>query len=138
MIESLGLPLHQAILLGLLGLAYLLFAFFPFLWPAVISFRKSPVLPHRLKLCGLVGLLVYGVFTAISLCVGIPIEAILIYIVPQLEFSGHLEGSLVLKAIRFVYSYIWLLIPVLLVVLTIIITRLISSRWQRLVIAWSG
>jgi hypothetical protein len=138
MIEALGLTLAEATVLGLLGIVSLVLGLFPFLWPALVMFRKSPAVPHRLAFSGLVGVLVYGVFAAIFTCVGIPIEALLTYIVPQLEYSGYFEGVWVLRAISFLYKYGWLLIPVVLIALTIGITQRMSSRWERLVIAWSG
>jgi hypothetical protein len=138
MVESLGLTLQEAAVLGLLGLFYVLLSLFPFLWPAFISLRKSTVLTHRFKFCVLIGLLVYGVFTAISLCIGMPIDAVLTYVVPQLQYTGYIQKGWVIEVAEWVSSYGWLLMPFLMIYLTVVITRRVAGRWERLVVAWNA
>ena len=138
MLESLGLTLQQAAILGSLVIVYVVLSLFPFLWPLFIAFRSATAMPHRWKFCVLVGLLVYGMFSAITFCSGIPIEAFLVHIVPQLEYTGYFNDSWIIEAARLLSNYGWLFVPLLLVVLTVIVTRSISLRWPRLVVAWNG
>jgi hypothetical protein len=85
-----------------------------------------------------IGLLVYGISTAVLICVGIPIDALLVYVVPQLQFNGYFQENWFIELAEFVSAYGPLLIPVVLVVLTVVITGRVSSRWDRLVMAWNG
>lgn len=138
MVETFGLTYLEALNMALLGLMYAVFSLFPFIWPAFVSYRSSAIKSYRFRFCVVVGLMVYGVLTAVSACLGVPVKFLLVYIVPQLEAGGYPLNQMVISALRFFADYGWLGIPVLIILGTILITHRFSRSWERLVIAWQS
>jgi len=117
----------------LVSVSFLLCTLSPLLYSSFVATRQRPVLPRRILFVTVVTAFSYGLFSFLSFVVGLPVQAYVVFIAPQLEFSGHYFGEPLVSAARFVLRFWWLWVGPVLLALSVVVTRYLAKRWSRIV-----
>lgn len=129
------IDLFGAKLLALLvavAAVYLVLAFVPVLWPALRAFRAPRRLPRPWLFVAVVSSVAYGMVAIFVFAVGVPMDAYLVFIAPQLQEAKLPYGAALVPASQFVVDYWWLAAPVVQLLATWYLTRRLSARWERI------
>ncbi|HEY0505757.1 MAG TPA: hypothetical protein VGD42_19910 [Lysobacter sp.] len=129
------IDLFGAGLLALLVAAaavYLVLAFMPLLWPAWRAFRAPQRLPRPWLFVGVVGAIVYGAVTFFVAAIGVPMDAYLVFIAPQLQEAKLPYGAAFVGVSDVVVNYWWVAAPVFQLLATWYLTRRLAARWERI------
>lgn len=138
MSEILGFPLHMAIAIAAVALAYLIAVHSPVLFALAIAWRQRKTMKRRILFVGSVMVASYGFLVVFFMAVAVPVAAFSIYIVPALKEQGYLQHSLFLAVVDFTYQWWWLMLPLASLVSAILTSRYFSHRWNKIIEALNG
>jgi len=110
----------------------------PILWPAVVALRRRPALPRRGLFVFVVGTLCHGTLGLLATLIVLPVSALLVHVVPQLEAASAHSGEPIASIVRLVAEYWWVAYSPALLVLAVAMTRWLAARWARIVSAMAG
>ncbi len=110
----------------------------PVLWPAVVALRRRPTLPRRGLFVFVVGALCHGTLGLLATLIVLPVSALLVHVVPQLEAASAHSGGPIASIARLVAEYWWAAYSPALLVLAVAMTRWLAARWARIVSAMAG
>ncbi|MBA8886818.1 hypothetical protein FHW12_001009 [Dokdonella fugitiva] len=110
----------------------------PIFWPAAVAVRRRPTLPRRGLFVFVVAALCHGTLGVLAALIVLPVSALLVYVVPQVEAAGAHSGEPIASIARLVAEYWWIAYGPALVVLAGTMTRWLAARWTRIVSAMAS
>jgi len=109
----------------------------PIFWPVAVALRR-PTLPRRGLFVFVVAALCHGTLGLLAALIVLPVSALLVYVVPQVEAAGAHSGGPIASIARLVAEYWWIAYGPVLVVLAVTMTRWLAARWTRIVSAMAS
>ena len=131
--EILGFPLHMAIAIASVAIAYLFVVYSPVLFALAITLRKRKTMKRRILFVGAVMVASYGFLAVFFMALTVPVAAFSIFIVPSLKDQGYLQNSIFLTVVDFAVHWWWLMLPLAILVSAILTSRYFSHRWNHIV-----
>lgn len=132
LLDALGLSVGAAIGVALLFTLYILGTWMPVWYPALVAFRRRATLqrPFAFAFCAFG--VIAGAFFVGWVAIVVPIQAVLVYVVPTLKAAGYIERPLLIGVFDFVYTWWFLASPVVGAGVSILVVRLLVNRWGRI------
>jgi hypothetical protein len=119
-------------LIAAVALAYFVIALAPVWWPALHARRRTPRLPRPFLFVGTAAALVYGVSTFIMLAILLPMSAVRIFLVPELDQAGVGYAMPLGHVSNLFYEHGWIMIVPMELLLTWHVTRRLAGRWAHI------
>jgi hypothetical protein len=114
---------------------YFIIALSPFWIPGIVAYYQRSSVPCPWMFICSVSCITYGVFTLFIFVIGIPAEAYIIFIAPQLQAAGLKYGRSFIEGVNFFEGYAWIILPVSQLALAYIVTRKLGRKWSQICVA---
>lgn len=138
MSEILGFPLHMAIAIAAVAIAYLFAVHSPVLLALAIAWRQRKIMKRRILFVGSVMVASYGFLVVFFMAIAVPVVAFSVYMVPVLKEQGYLRHPIFLAVVDFTVQWWWLMLPPAILVSAIFTSRYFSHRWNKIIEALNG